>query len=230
MTYEISLNDKIYKLIITKKRIKRIIIRMNYRYEILLSIPNQINYSDAINYIFQNSNWIKSIDQKYRLLDAKFSFTYFYNNNIIYLKGEKYYLEKDKNLKESYLLKGNIIYYKNDVKKAIEKIYQDSFYLIEAEFNNVYHAFNSYINKIPKLVIRKMKSRWGSCNYQSGKININKMLVSVPSKLLNYVIVHEFTHLIYPNHGKSFYSLLGKIIPNYKELEKELKQYAFLLN
>ena len=68
----------------------------------------------------------------------------------------------------------------------------------------------------------------GSCNYNTGKIILNKMLVCLPLELINYVIIHEFTHLIYPNHSLEYYNYLKKIIPNYKNIEK-IKKYAFLL-
>lgn len=71
--------------------------------------------------------------------------------------------------------------------------------------------------------VRKMKSRYGSCQPSTKKIRINQKLVHYPPEYLAYVYCHEITHLNEANHSKSFYDLLEKIYPNYKQIRKELK-------
>ncbi|HHX00460.1 MAG TPA: M48 family metallopeptidase [Acholeplasmataceae bacterium] len=230
MMYEINLNSRKFRVIITKKKIKKIIIRLNYRLEILVSSPLFISYSDALNYIFQNAEWLEKIINKYDLIIKEFSVNEFYEKKLIYIQGNKYYLEEKSNLDTVYKLVDNTFYFKGNIDRVIDKIYQDHYFLIEAAFNYAYKAFYNNIKQKPKLVIRKMKARWGSCNYNNGKININRMLICVPNELLHYVVVHEFTHLIFPNHSKQFYNFLNQVIPNYKEIEKQLKKYAFLLS
>src|SRR5690554_292892 len=73
MMYEINLNSRKFRVIITKKKIKKIIIRLNYRLEILVSSPLFISYSDALNYIFQNAEWLEKIINKYDLIIKEFS-------------------------------------------------------------------------------------------------------------------------------------------------------------
>jgi UPF0755 protein len=58
---------------------------------------------------------------------------------------------------------------------------------------------------------------------------INKMLVHVPGELLHYVMIHEFTHLLYPNHGKEFHAFMKQCLPELKNYENFLKNYSFLL-
>lgn len=82
------------------------------------------------------------------------------------------------------------------------------------------------IDFIPDLKIKKMKSRFGVCYYKKNLINLSTLLIHYDLECLNYVIFHELVHFIQPNHSKKFYYLVEKYIPNYKEVEKKLKNIA----
>ena len=51
----------------------------------------------------------------------------------------------------------------------------------------------------------------------------------LPHKLLDYVVVHELSHIIEANHSKNFYKVVETVLPNYKSLSKEIKEYDYLL-
>lgn len=76
----------------------------------------------------------------------------------------------------------------------------------------------------PTLTIREMKSRWGSCT-PSGKLILNLKLIQVPKPLIDYVIVHELCHLKQHNHSSSFYTLLDRIQPGWREQRQLLNEY-----
>lgn len=78
----------------------------------------------------------------------------------------------------------------------------------------------------PTLRCRKMKTRWGSCS-PKGVITINTSLVKRPAHCIDYVIVHELCHLIFPNHTSSFYKLLEGIIPDWEKRKKRLESTFF---
>lgn len=72
------------------------------------------------------------------------------------------------------------------------------------------------------LFVQKMKTRWGSCNIANGNIRLNTELVKKPKELLEFVVVHELTHLLEKNHSKRFYSLMDKFMPSWKEKSRQL--------
>jgi hypothetical protein len=74
-----------------------------------------------------------------------------------------------------------------------------------------------------KLIFWNYKTKWGSCAHDQ-KIALNIKLVHLPEKFLEYVIVHEVCHLKVKNHSPNFWKLVETLLPNYKEMRKELKQ------
>ena len=76
--------------------------------------------------------------------------------------------------------------------------------------------------KYTGIKITSAKKRFGSC---SGKNSIcySWRLMQYPPEAIDYVVVHELAHIIYKNHGKDFYKLIEKYLPDYKKREKLLK-------
>ena len=77
--------------------------------------------------------------------------------------------------------------------------------------------------------IKKMKTRWGTCNIEEKRIWINYELVKYPIECLEHIIVHELTHLLETNHTLRFYALLEKYYPNYKKNDKVIKEFSKIL-
>ncbi len=76
-----------------------------------------------------------------------------------------------------------------------------------------------------KLFISSAKTRWGSCKAKD--IRLSKYLILLPDHLIQYIIIHELCHIIYPNHQKEFHVLVNKFINNReKEFDKQLKIYS----
>ena len=70
--------------------------------------------------------------------------------------------------------------------------------------------------------IRKMKSRWGTCNPQAKRIWLNLELIKKPLPCLEYVLVHELVHLLERGHNQRFYALMSHFLPNWQERRKQL--------
>lgn len=83
--------------------------------------------------------------------------------------------------------------------------------------------------KVEQIIIRELKTKWGSCSRQ-GNLTFNKSLSKLPDTHIKYVVFHELMHMIERMHTPKYWQLVAEKFPKYKELEKELLSYWFLIN
>ena len=69
---------------------------------------------------------------------------------------------------------------------------------------------------------RDMRTRWGTCNVKTGKLWFSVRLAEHPPECLDYVIVHELSHLVERGHNKTFYALLDSFLPGWKAVKARL--------
>ena len=79
--------------------------------------------------------------------------------------------------------------------------------------------------------VRDMGKRWGSCHSRSRLLSFHWETVLLPTRILDYIVVHELVHLIEPNHGPRFWSRVEAVLPDWKERRRWLRTDApaFLL-
>jgi predicted metal-dependent hydrolase len=195
------------KVKIQKKRIKNIYLRV-VENEVIISAPFWVNEGYLIDFVSRKSKWIKS------KIKPKSDFEFF---------GKSYKLKakKAKSFNITFFEEFVEVEYKKDLKKELQ-IWQKK--KAKEIFNEIIEKYAKEIGEYPKRVtIRKARTRWGSCNHKKRYINLNIELLKKPIDAIEYVILHELTHLIYPNHSKEFYAFIKKHMPDFKKREKLLK-------
>ena len=92
--------------------------------------------------------------------------------------------------------------------------------------DEVYRRFRAANAPVPypRVTIRVMKTRWGSCTAAKGHISLNARLLEVPYESAEYVVVHEFAHFLEQNHSAAFWQVVAGFLPDYKARKKGLKQ------
>jgi len=78
--------------------------------------------------------------------------------------------------------------------------------------------------KVQKFFVQKMKTKWGSCNPASKSIRLNTDLAKKPPECLEYIVVHEMTHLLEPTHNSRFISLMDQFMPKWRFYKEELNK------
>lgn len=70
--------------------------------------------------------------------------------------------------------------------------------------------------KVERFFVQRMKTKWGSCNHDTGSIRLNTELAKKPRECLEYIVVHEMTHLVEPTHNGRFIALIDQFMPRWK--------------
>ena len=78
--------------------------------------------------------------------------------------------------------------------------------------------------RVAEVRIRKMKTRWGTCNREARRIWLNLELMKKPASCLEYIVVHEMVHLIEAGHNDRFRDLMDKLMPQWRMLRDELNR------
>jgi len=78
--------------------------------------------------------------------------------------------------------------------------------------------------KVERFFVRRMKTKWGSCNHIAGTIRLNTELAKKPKKCLEYIVVHEMVHLLEPTHNPRFVDLMDQYLPQWRAYREELNR------
>ena len=112
--------------------------------------------------------------------------------------------------------------------ESTEKLTREKVIALAEEALKIIPARVEYFAKVigvtyGKITIRNQKTRWGSCS-SKGNLNFNCLLMLAPPEVLDYVVVHELCHRKQMNHSKAFWLEVEKVLPDYKEARKWLKE------
>ncbi|WP_291951031.1 SprT family zinc-dependent metalloprotease [Campylobacter sp.] len=210
------LNFKEFEIQFERKKVKYLRLKIDRNLDLKLTIPLYYKDTNVFNFLEKNESWIKN---KYKEILSKKEVL---SKNEIYFLGKKYIVIYDEKniktfIKKSQIFTKNTQDLENFKKKSAKKIFE--FLIKKWQF--------AFEKKVQKISIKTMVSRWGSCNHKKAYINLNLKLIQKPVKAIEYVILHELTHLVYPHHKKEFYNFLYNLMPDYKEREILLKNFTF---
>ena len=174
-------------------------------------------------------------------MDDSFLKRDYVDGEIYYYIGKPHYLKiiKDKNMqnkknynyisiKEEYIEIRTNNWEGEYLKESLKKWYKLKSEEIVMDRLAYLREQSDYFRKIePNLIkVKEQKKIWGSCN-SNKNIYINSKISMLPVEAIDYIIAHEFCHILYMNHSKDFYASVEKIIPNYKEINLWLKKNSY---
>jgi predicted metal-dependent hydrolase len=188
-----------------------------------------ISNEEALKHVSKKAGWInKKLNQVAKKSVENIST----GSRIMYL-GKNYYTEiiQDRDVKEAKVLFTHSkfeIYINPDVEDKQEAILiaLEEFYKAKA-YEKIMQRINKHIKNTgfePKEIkVRKLEKRWGSCT-KDNTVIYNYEIAKLPFSLMDYVIIHELCHIKAKDHSKEFWNIVGKFVPNYKELEEKLDE------
>ena len=139
----------------------------------------------------------------------------------VLLFGEVYSIDHD----QAAFLRTKLLRLKIADEKALHRAYE-SFYK-EMALSYIPQRVEYFSQKMglysSNIKFRKMKRRWGSCDSKR-ELTFNTHLLKLSPELIDYVIVHELSHIAHMNHSQQFHALLRRYLPQAKQLEIKLKE------
>ena len=196
--------------------------------------PSWCNQRDVYKFIEKNETWIKNKvnENKNREKISK----NFVDKEIFILKGKSLELriidDPDRNpeINEPFIfaIKDKKIGRKNYlIKEQVHNLYKN-FAQKELEKKTYYYSIK--IGKKPTAIqIKNYKSRWGSCSSKE-QLSYNWRIIIAPDNIINYLVVHELSHLIHFNHSSKFWDQVENILPDFKDSRKWLRLNGYKLN
>ena len=70
--------------------------------------------------------------------------------------------------------------------------------------------------RMPRVAVRDMRTRWGSCSLRTGTLAFARRLCAMPAPAQEYVVVHEFCHFAHPDHSPAFWAAVAAVLPDYR--------------
>lgn len=113
-------------------------------------------------------------------------------------------------------------------KKLVESWYRDE---IKSQVPSLLDTWQPRVGKkVSQWGVKKMKTKWGSCNTDTGSILLNLELIKKPPECLEYILVHELVHLHERNHNDRFRKRLLDLMPDWKERRNLLNSKPLAYN
>lgn len=208
-----QLENQEYDVIIERKNNKNTYIRIKEDLKIYVTTNYFVTKSQIKKLLDENHNYVKKmlIHQK-KEIEKQSLFFYLGNSYDIIVVPTLKKIE----------IHDNKIYTKD--KKMLDKwVKEETIRIFDDRFVYIFNKFEENI-KAPIIKIRNMKTRWGVYNRKNHIITLNSRLIEYDIEKIDYVIVHELSHIIHFDHSKNFWNLVSKYCKDYKRIRKELKE------
>jgi predicted metal-dependent hydrolase len=193
-----------------------------------LTAPLKLPLATIDKHITAKREWIRTMHTRYANSQKPVPFA-IKDNDPLFIWGQRYQIKIHENslVKKIEVSTEHIHCYltsnstPDEVKNLLTHWYKQQMQLILPDLIAKWERIIGV--KLEKYTLRSMKTRWGSCNPRKKSISLNLNLIHKSIPCLESVLVHELTHFFEANHGKRFYALMTKFMPDWKTHQLELK-------
>lgn len=197
--------------------------------EVVVNAPWYFTSNKIQQIVQEKKNWILSKMQEYEENLSNIQSVKIFGKNYDVQVEYKNIKAPELNLRENYKIeiilpaKYKKVGNEQILKMSIEKMYEQ---IANTEIEDIMEKTRKMLGIAPEdYEIRKMEKKLGKC--EDGKITINPELMQYKREVIEYVVAHEFCHLKYKTHGKRFYQIIEKYIPEYKKYEREIQEFEY---
>lgn len=215
---------------VTKKKVKYIHLKVCPPYgEVKVSAPKHMSLDSVRAFVISKISWVRENQLKIRNRKRELPPEYV-SNEIHFFDGKKYILNvKEYNGRSRIILKEDTIdmYIKRGTNKEKRRSLLENYYRKHLKEHIPYYIdkWEPVMNvRVNYFNVKRMKTRWGTCNTVKGGIWLSLELAKREKRLLEYVIVHEMVHLLERNHTPRFHRFIDQFLPHWRTLKEELRE------
>ncbi|MCG8620319.1 MAG: M48 family metallopeptidase [Desulfobacterales bacterium] len=228
----LSLAPEGWRVDIVRKKIRHIYFRVNPGHKtVRISVPVRINRTALSKAVSAKTEWL--LRQMNR--PVKQGAPEMISDDTTWYKGQAYPLTFEERSKPPRVVfsddDGFTVYTRPGAGSDKKKAVLDGWYReqLRHEVKKLLDVWAPAIGVAAKDVgIRRMKTRWGSCNIRAARIWVNLALIRLDPVFLEYVVVHELIHLLEPGHNKRFYGFMDRFLPDWRSRKTALNKYTLL--
>ncbi len=215
------------KEIIRTKR-KSLALTINENGELIVHAPKNMPLYEIVNFIEKKEDWItKKSEQISKLLNRNKDIIEY---NEIFFLGKRYRVVETKGVENAYITKHSILIEPCKTKAKKQKILKD-WYMQNVEavlMPRIIKLLEFMKQKYKSIKIINSKAKWGMCDSKKN-LYFNWKLLMLSPDIVDYVIVHEASHLIELNHSNKFWEIVGAVLPKYKKSKDVINKCGFLI-
>jgi len=209
---------------ITRSKRKSIGLEITQDALLIVRAPLLTSIQTIQKIVAEKKDWIQRKKNKIKNRISESPPKKFVTGEKFWYLGKQYHLIVGEKFKQPFRLQNEFqlsLRYQKNAKEVITNWYKRMARKKIGERVRFYYALTGL--KYNQIKINSAKTRWGSCTYE-GNLNFTWRLVMAPEEVLDYVVVHEMVHLKEKNHAKMFWDKVEKIMPEYREHKKWLKE------
>lgn len=230
MEYSVELLGKKKIVEVTEKSVRRVRLKVFPSQEIKLTVPNDTPTDWVTSFLVSKTKWMEEKLTAFEKTQAVEKEDYIRTGVSTRVLGRQYIIRViQANRKYVEITDSELFLYtpNKEMQMDVDKQYNNWWQKTSKQYflkrlDDLYPIIQKHEIQRPDVKVAKMKTLWGSCSRRMNKINLNYYLWKAPPPCIEYVILHELTHFLYPRHDKNFLDFLSVHMPDWRERAKLL--------
>lgn len=235
MEHSVIVKEKILPVAVSLKKMKQVRLKVFPSCEIKLSAPIGTPDEWITEYLASKTPWIEEKLELFVQTRAVEKEEHFISGSSTRILGRQLTIQVHEARRKQIVREDSVLYVfttETDQKKIDNQVnnwwQRTAKQYFQEVVDKMYPIIEKHGVERPAVCVKKMSTLWGSCSRRTQKINLNFYLYKASVPCVEYVILHELAHFLYPYHNKDFYDFITIYMPDWQDRKKQL-DYEFVL-
>ncbi len=234
MEYNVETAHGNFVFLLERKKVRNMRLKVSSEAKVMVSAPFHVSQSAILNFVKTNSSFIMKQTAKINYVRASSYPLDYKDGDMFSFLGQRILLSVSEGKQKALLIGGVLVITMTEphdrelcrqifikwAKKKAKEIFEQRLSIILPSFRNVPSDI--------KISVRDMKTRWGSINVKKHTMSLSVHLLRCELEVVDHIVMHELCHYFHQNHSRDFYDELCKHNPDYKAMQKRLKEYGLV--